>query len=152
MWQLRFNFLLYGFCSSWQWSILWWQQIASECLPGMRVPLSGAWCQSAWCAATVWMVSLPSRVNAPSRPASYSYKNCRSSKNLLLWGRQGGPAHFSHAGHKCCHWTLVLYHEAHQELPEEHHASRPPQSSDDLAHLSTGQFGFSFCSEWLCVT
>ena len=26
--------------------------------------------------------------------------------------------------------------KAHQELPEEHHASRPPQSSDDLAHLS----------------
>jgi len=50
--------------------------------------------------------------------------------------RLGGPAHFSHAGHKCCQWTLVLYHEAHQELPEVHHASRPPQSSDDFAHLS----------------
>ena len=30
----------------------------------------------------------------------------------------------------------LFYHEAHRELPEEHHVSRPPQSSDDLAHLS----------------
>jgi len=85
---------------------------ASKCLPGTRVPwaitvpvwpLSGAWCQSAWCAATEfegsvfpvgWMLHqglhrIPTRIVA-------------SSKNLLLWGRQGGPAHFSHTGHKCC--------------------------------------------------
>jgi len=135
---------------------------ASECLPGTIVPwaitvpvwpLSGAWCQSAWCAATEFEGSV-FPVGRMLHQGLHRIPTIivASSKNLLLWGRQGGPAHFSHAGHKCCQWPLVLYHEAHQELPEEHHASRPPQSSDDLAHLSTGQFGFSFCSEWLCVT
>jgi len=100
-------------------------------------PLSGAWCQSAWCAATEFEGSVcPVGWMLHQGLHHIATRIVASSKNLLLWGRQGSPAHFSHASHKCCQWTLVLYHEAHQELPEEHHASRSPQSSDDLAHLS----------------
>ena len=72
--------------------------VASECLPGTRVPwaitvpvwpLSGAWCQSAWCAARVWRVSCPVGWMLHQGLHRIPTSIVASSKNLLLWGRQG---------------------------------------------------------------